>query len=237
MASPLAMQRKALLAKSGPKQTVVSADMDTAKSLHLQLLELDADLGFLSGFNRIEDKVQHKRDVLIPKYRPYVDAYLESGEKYDNPVFAQLIIWLFDTSNLETAIKWCDIAIAQELDTPERFNRDFATFCADEVLKWAELMGSQGHSVEPYFSDVFYKVREKWRINEKLTAKWFKFAGLHLLRDKDGEPKATAVGDIQVLQKSFDYLEEADKQYGNVGVKTIMDKVQQRIRAIKEGRL
>ncbi|MGF1764905.1 phage terminase small subunit [Aliivibrio kagoshimensis] len=236
MASPLAKQRQALISKAAPTP-ITETGVDTAKSLHLHLLDLETDIRFLSGFNRIEDKIKHKREVLVPKYRPYVTAYLESGEQYDNPVFAQLIIWLFDIEDLETAIDWCDKAIERELDTPERFNRDFATFCSDEVLKWSEKMANQGHSVEPYFTDVFYKVRETWRINEKLTAKWFKFAGLHLLRDSDGEPKATAVGDIEVLEKALNYLEEADKQYANVGVKTMMDKIQQRIRAIQEGRL
>lgn len=237
MASPLAKQRQAMLAKQQSRSSSVSTASEEPKSLHLLLHELDSDLKELKTFNRIEDKVKHKREHLIPKFKPYIEEYLASGEQYDNPLFAQMVIWLFDVEDLETAIEWCQTAIDRELDTPERFKRDFATFCADEVLAWSERMAAQGHSVEPYFSQVFIKVREEWRINEKLTAKWFKFAGLHLLRDKDGQPRPTAVGNIQVLESAVELLGEANKQYPKVGVSSMIEKTHARIRAIKENRL
>lgn len=237
MASPLAKQRQAILAKQHRSTSSPRTTGDDKKSLHLLLLELDADLKTLKAFNRIEDKVQHKRDVLIPKFKPYVETYLASGEQYQNPLFSQLIIWLFDINDLDTAIDWCQQAIDREIDTPECMKRDFATFCADEVLAWAEKMAAQGHSVEPYFSQVFTKVRDEWRINEKVTAKWFKFAGLYLLRDESGSPRATAVGDIETLEKALALLQEANNQYSNVGVGSVIDKVLARIRAINENRL
>lgn len=237
MASPLARQRQSMLAKQQSQPSQVSASSDGSQSLHLLLLELDSDLKTLKSFNRIEDKVTHKRELLIPKFKPYIEEYLASGEQYDNPLFAQVVIWLFDVDDLETAIEWCQTAIDRELDTPERFKRDFATFCADEVLAWSERMAALGHSVEPYFSQVFKKVREEWRINEKLTAKWFKFAGLHLLRDKDGQPRPTAVGDIQILENAVALLGEANTQYPKVGVSSMIEKTHARIRAIKENRL
>ena len=237
MASPLAKQRQAILAKQNRSTSPSRNTGDETKSLHLLLLELDADLKTLKSFNRIEDKVQHKRDVLIPKFKPYVEVYLASDEQYQNPLFAQLVVWLFDIGDLETAIDWCQQAIDRELDTPDRMKRDFATFCADEVLAWSEKMAAQGHSVEPYFSQIFTKVREEWRINEKPTAKWFKFAGLHLLRDESGSPRATAVGDVPTLESALALLQEANNQDSNVGVTTAIDKVLARIRAIKENRL
>ncbi|MDX1300906.1 phage terminase small subunit [Photobacterium sp.] len=237
MASPLAKQRQAMLAKQQNRPSLVSSSSEEPKSLHLLLHELDSDLKVLKTFNRIEDKVKHKREQLIPKFKPYIEEYLASGEQYDNPLFAQMVIWLFDVEDLETAIEWCQKAIDRELDTPERFKRDFATFCADEVLAWSERMAAQGHSVEPYFSQVFFKVREEWRINEKLTAKWFKFAGLHLLRDSDGQPRPTAVGDLQILESAVALLGEANAQYPKVGVSSMIEKTHARIRAIKENRL
>ncbi|MGF1702951.1 phage terminase small subunit [Photobacterium makurazakiensis] len=237
MASPLARQRQAMLAKQQNRPSRLGSESDEPKSLHLLLHELDSDLKVLKTFNRIDDKVKHKREQLLPKFKPYIEEYLASGEQYDNPLFAQMVIWLFDVDDLDTAIEWCQAAIERELDTPERFKRDFATFCADEVLAWSERMAAQGHSVEPYFSQVFTKVREEWRINEKLTAKWFKFAGLHLLRDKDGHPRPTAVGDIKVLERAVALLGEANTQYPKVGVSSMIEKSHARIRAIKENRL
>lgn len=205
------------------------------KSLHLLLVELANDEKVLKGFQRREDKTEHKREVLVPKYRQAVEEYLESEARFDNPLFAIMVIWLFDIEDLETAIDWCEKAIACGLDTPARFKRDFATFCADEVLAWCERMAAQGHSIEPFFSDVFTKVREEWRINEQLTAKWFKFAGLLLLRDENGKPLASSVGDIETLEQAKALLIEAENQNPKVGVTTRIDKIDQRIRALKDG--
>ena len=173
--------------------------------------------------------------MLVPKYHPAIEEYLESDERFDNPLFAKMVIWLFDIEDLETAIDWCDKAIERGLDTPTRFKRDFATFCADEVLKWSEKMTAHGHAIEPFFSQVFTKVREEWRLNEQLTAKWYKFAGQLLLRDDDGKPLASSVGDIETLEKARALLVEAENQSAKAQVKTQIEKIDQRIRALKDG--
>ncbi len=234
MASPIQKQRLALLKKqSGQSETQVSGA--EPKSLHLLLAELANDEKVLKGFNRIEDKVAHKREVLVPKYRSAIEEYLESESRFDNPLFAIMVVWLFDIDDLETAIEWCGKAIEHGLDMPQRFKRDFATFCADEVLKWCERMSAQGHAIEPFFSQVFTKVTEEWRINEQLTAKWYKFAGLFLLRDENGKPLASSVGDIETLEKAKVLLIEAGNQSPKAQVKTQVEKIDQRIRAIKDG--
>ncbi|GLR75979.1 phage terminase small subunit [Aliivibrio sifiae] len=230
MASPLAKQRQAILAKETPSMLVSSLE---PKSLHLLLIELENDMAVLKSINRIEDKITHKRDVLIPKYRPSIEDYLANKETYDNPLFSQMIIWLFDIEELDTAIEWCDKAI--ELGVTSPFNRDLATFCAGHVLEWTHKMSNMGHSIDPYFSQTFKKVREKWRLSERLTCQYFKFAGLFLLRDKDGHPRASSVGDVETLEKAHALLTEADNIYGKAKVKTVLDNINQRIRALKEG--
>nr|WP_075518853.1 phage terminase small subunit [Moritella viscosa]SHO06799.1 Putative phage gene [Moritella viscosa] len=235
MVSPLRKQRNAILKKLQPDQHQAKTSGAEPRSLHLLLAEMENDIKVLKGFNRREDKIEHKRDVLVPKYRPAVEEYLAGEEQFDNPLFAQMVIWLFDIDDLETAIAWCDKAIEFGIDTPERFKRDFATFCADEVLKWAERMSAQGHSIDPYFSEVFTKVREEWRINEALTAKFFKFAGLFLLRDENGKPKASSVADVETLKKAKALLQEAENQHAKAQVTTQLDKIDQRIRALVEG--
>ncbi|EDP59450.1 phage terminase small subunit [Vibrio sp. AND4] len=235
MASPLAKLRQEALAKQQKQSTPDKQSISNPNSLHLLLAELDNDLKVLKTFNRKDEKVNHKRDVLVPKYREAIETYLAGDKQFDNPLFAQMVIWLFDIEDLETAIKWCDIAIERGLDTPERFKRDFATFCADEVLAWSERMADKGQSVEPYFSLVLEKVTNVWRINEKPTAKWLKFAGLHLLRNEQGKPHAASVGDIETLQKARSRLEEAQEQHSAIGVSTMIDNIDQRIRALESG--
>ncbi|TMX39749.1 terminase [Vibrio rotiferianus] len=234
MASPLAKARQQIIEEQRYLQQRGDA-VANPNSLHLLLAELETDLKVLKNYNRTDEKVEYKREVLVPKYREAVEAYLEGGDQFDNPLFAQMVIWLFDIEDLDTAIEWCGIAIERGLDTPERFKRDFATFCADEVLAWADRMAEKGHAIEPYFSQVFEKVRSEWSINEKLTAKWFKFAGLHLLRNDKGKPHAASIGDIEILKKARDLLTEAHEQYVAIGVGTMVDNIDQRIRALESG--
>ena len=236
MASPLKRQRDAQLKQLQKQQAptqVFTATGEQPQSLHLLLNELDNDLKRLKTLTRIDDKNALKRDELIPKYRESVEEYLESDDLFKNSLFSYMVIWMFDTQELETAIAWCDIAIENNFESP--FKSDFSHICADQVLAWSETMSAEGHSIEPYFSEVFEKVKTEWRINEKLTAKYYKFAGLFLLRDENGKPMASSVGDVETLEKSLELLQEAEKQNPKVGVTTHIDKIGQRIRAIQDG--
>lgn len=234
MVSPLKKQRLALLKQhqvAEPSQAVVLGEQPA--SLHLLLGEMDNDLKRLKALTRIDDKVTLKRDELIPKYRQSIVEYLESDKPFKNSLFSHMVVWMFDIEELDTAIAWCDIAIEQGFESP--FKRGFATFCADEVLKWSEKMSANGHDINPYFETVFDKVKNDWRINEQLTAKYFKFAGLLLLRDENGKALASHVGDVETLESSLALLQEAEHQYPKIGVSTTVDKIQQRIRALQDG--
>ncbi|EOV0867782.1 phage terminase small subunit [Vibrio parahaemolyticus] len=232
MLSPLARQRQqANQRRVAATENVVAV---ASQSLHLMLAELENDERVLKGLTRIDEKVEHKRSVLIPKYKPYVEKYLAAGDNYRNPLLAKMVIWLFDIEDLETAIAWCDKAIERGLETG--FKRDFAHFCADSTLAWAEKMSANGQSIEPYFSQVFEKVRTQWRLKEKPTAKWFKFAGIHLLRDSHGVPRPAAVGDVDILNKSLALLLEANNQYDKVGVGDKINRVKARLSALTTGK-
>ncbi len=236
MVSPLAKQRRKLIeqqANQSAPEAVSCADTD---SLHIKLIEFEEDRKYLRSFNAIADRIKHKREVLVPKYKPYVQAYLESGEAFENPIFTNMVVWLFDVKELDTAIDWCMKAIELDLPTPENFRRDWPTFCADEVLAWAEIESERGHSIEPYFSQVFEKVEKEWRLHEKVHAKWYKFAGLYLIRNEEGQPQATAVGNVETLEKALALLQHAHDKNSKVGVGTQIKKIEARIRAINEGK-
>ncbi|YCO01546.1 phage terminase small subunit [Vibrio sp. VNB-15] len=232
MVSPLARHRA--LAKQQRAVLVPSEVTDVDNSLHVLLAELDNDRKVLKGFTRISDKVEHKRSVLIPKYKPQVEAYLAEGATYRNPLLATVTVWLFDVEDFETAIAWCDKAIELGLETG--FKRDFPHLCADTVREWAEKASAHGQAIEPYFSQVFERVRTQWRLNEKATAKWFKLAGLHLLRDSQGVPRPSAVGDIQVLEQSLALLTEANEWYVKIGVGDKIQRVKARMTALTTGK-
>lgn len=240
MASPIARQRAALLAAASVGSTVVAqaATAATIDSLHIRLVEFEQDKLKLKEFVQIAEKVNYKRNVLIPKYKPVVDAYLEAGESYQNPIFTDLIIWLFDIGDLETAVSWLFKAIELDLPTPENFKRDsWAVVCADTVLDWADVQQKHGHSIEPYFSQVLEKIESVWKLPEQLEAKWYKFAGYSLLLNDKGEPQPSLVGDIELLEKAKALLNKAEEKHDKIGVKTKIGDIEQRIRAIQNGKL
>jgi len=82
---------------------------------------------------------------------------------------------------------------------------------------------------------VFRHVASDWRLNDKLTAKYFKFAGLLLLRDTMGEPRPSAVTDPDVLEQADALLVKAH-EWDPVGaqVKTHRNRIAMRLRALEQ---
>lgn len=203
-------------------------------SMHLQLNALERDVARVRRLANRTERRKLKQDDLLPRWMPTVEQYLESGVVHINPTFAWCIVWLFDVGDFDKALDWVDVAIEQHQETPDSFKGTFASFTADTILAWAENEFSLGHSVEPYFSRTFENVRYNWRLHEKVSAKWFKFAGLMLLRDKDGKPRASAVADIETLEKADSLLAEAHSFNPKVGVSTMRDRIAARIRSLTE---
>lgn len=236
MVSPLKRQRDAILAKqqagATPQAEVVNTD-----SLHIKLIEFEEDRQQMhSQFNARADRTDHKRNVLIPKYKALAEAYLAAGEKYENPIFSTLIVWLFDIGDLSTAIDWCFKAIDLELPTPDFLRRDWPTFCADQVLDWAKVQAERGQNIEPYFGQVFEKIRNDWRLHEEVNAKWYKFAGYFLLRDDEGKPRPSAIASKEALEQAKALLQQAHAYYSKVGVETMINKIDMRLSALETGK-
>ncbi|WP_187985117.1 terminase endonuclease subunit [Vibrio metschnikovii] len=237
MVSPLRKQRDALLKAKQTNYAVAHDATASLDSLHLRLIEFENDKKVLKGFVQIAEKINHKREVLIPKYKPVADQYLAAGEKYQNPIFTDLIIWLFDVGDLETAVEWLFKAIELDLPTPENFKRSsWAIVCADFVLEWAERQLANGYSVEPYFSRVFEKIEKEWKVPEVVEAKWYKFAGYGLLLNEKGEPKPSQVADAERLEQAKRFLEIAHEKHDKVGVKTKINQIEMRLNALSEGK-
>ncbi|HGM7176656.1 TPA: phage terminase small subunit [Serratia marcescens] len=201
-------------------------------SFHLQKLELEADVERLRSQPMTADRIAMKRDELLPRWLPTVEAYLAGEKRYMNPALVYCVIWLFDTGEMERALDWADIAISEGQVMPENFKSTMPAFVADTVLEWATNEAAAGHSIEPYFSRTFNNIRDKWRLHEDINAKWFKFAGLYLLRDENGAPRATAVEDVDVLEQADALLAQAEKYNKNAGVKTIRTKIAARINGL-----
>ncbi|WP_204364489.1 phage terminase small subunit [Klebsiella variicola] len=208
--------------------------INTADSLHMQVQELNADIERLSGLPTVADKISYKRETLLPKWLPTAEAYLDLGKVYANPVFSYCVVWLFDAGEYDKALEWADIAIEQQQDTPGKISSRFQAFVADQMLAWAEQAARAGEELEPYFSWTFDRVTEHWPLHEKIVAKWFKFAGLHLLRDENGHPRPAAISDVATLQKADAMLAAAEAKHQNIGVGTMRSTVAARIRSLSQ---
>lgn len=201
-------------------------------SFHLQRLELEKDVKQLRSLPRTEDRIEFKRDVLLLRWMPTVEAYIAGDARFANPALVYCVIWLFDTGEMGKALDWADVAIDERQATPENFKSTLPAFVADTVLEWATDNAEAGHSIEPYFSRTFENIREKWRLHEDINAKWFKFAGLHMLRDETGQPRATAVDDVETLEEADALLAQAQAFNKNAGVRTMRDKIRARINSL-----
>lgn len=202
-------------------------------SLNVQFRSLDMDVARLRDLPQVADRVEMKRNILLPKWTPTVDQYLKDGIAYQNPTFAYCVIWLFDVGEYDMALEWADIAIEQGQATPENFGRTFPAFVADTMLAWAMAEADAGHSVEPYFSRTFANICDNWRLHEEINAKWYKFAGQLLLKDKNGKVQPTAIDDVAVLEQADALLAKAHDYHPPVGVKTLRDKIAARIRSLQ----
>lgn len=202
-------------------------------SLYLQRLAIENDVKRLHGLT-LAEKVHLKRTELLPRWLPSAEQYVASGEVYSNPVLAYCIVWLFDVGDFDQGLAWADIAIAQGQVTPFGQRRSIATFVADSMLAWAEACLISGHSIEPYFSLVFARVRDHWQLHEQINAKWYKFAGLLLLRNVHGEPLPSAIDDINVLNQAAHLLTQAHAFHRGCGVKTYLQRIAARLRALEK---
>ena len=73
-------------------------------------------------------------------------------------------------------------------------------------------------------------------MHEEVHAKWYRFAGLYLIRNDEGQPQPTAIGCLETLEKALVLLQHAHDKYDKGGVKTKIGQIEQRIRAIKDGK-
>lgn len=202
-------------------------------SLYVQLLQLRQDVGTLRDLRTNVERVQMKRDVMLPRWLPWAEKYLHEGNVFQNPVFVWCIVWLMDVRKFEQALDWADIAIAQGQESPEGFRNNLVGTVADEVLDWSEIEFEAGRSIEPFFSRTFKNVTACWKLNEQLTAKYYKLAGFMILRGADGRINPANLDDPAALRIADQCLEAAGTLYKNAGVKSLRERIAARLRKIE----
>lgn len=187
----------------------------------------------LKNMKQHADKQAFKARVM-PHYRPYL-----TRDDAPNDFLAQMMVWLFDIDDLATAIPLAEQLIAKNANMPEGFKSQIPDFVADMVLNWTLAQYKAGHSVEPYFSQVFKCVTQVWKPYEIVMVKYYKQAGLMML-GKHGV-KVTHVPDPELLQKALFLFEKADAIYTQAnlgtssGVGTRIVQIKKRLAKLTEG--
>lgn len=143
-------------------------------------------------------------------------------------------MWLFDIGDLGRGLELAFTAIELQQPMAGAIKRKWPGFIADTVFDWAEQQAEHGHSIEPYFGTVFKRVTSEWKLPEQVTAKYYKFAGLALLRAANGEITPSHVGDASRLKQADQLLEKAASLHKHAQVKTVRNKIAMRLRALEE---
>lgn len=129
----------------------------TVQRHDLHMIELNKDLERVSAITNHKNRAPLKEE-LVAKYAEACADFIASGKEYCNAVFVWVTIWLFDIGRIEQAIAYSRHCILTNQTTPEKFKTTFATFLADQVFLFAYAQHKEGHSAEPYFSDIFNDV-------------------------------------------------------------------------------
>jgi len=169
-----------------------SSPVSSAKSKHQQevaLTELQNDLERLSDLEDVADKVALKKNELLPKYLPIVQAYRDSGADYPNELLVRVVIWLIDAEDIETAVELAGFAIAQQQHMPGNFKRDLPTYVVEEITAWSERQYKAKASASPYLDDVAKLVMaDFWIVNQPIVLnKLYKLLGLYAECDNQEE--------------------------------------------------
>lgn len=170
---------KAAAAKNKELEDSQKATDDSAE-FELLLQALSLDLNRLGELPQGPNRHKLKAEELIPKYQPAVEKYISDSEDYKNLILVYVMIWLFDTGKIDSALNLADIALIQKQSLPDRYKCNLHTFIARETLAWCVGQQAQGEAFEPQFFEVLDLItQEEWPIPEKLYIDYLKLLATH----------------------------------------------------------
>jgi terminase small subunit len=221
MANPfLAVKRRKLAEKAkaaaNAQQTAkakkLQADLPEAqKEFELLLNAVRRDSERISKLPRGRERVELKKELLV-EYLPAIEKYID-GEAFRNEVFAWVIIWLWDTEDINQAMEYTRIAIEQGQIMPGRFKSTVAEFAARKMRDFAEQEKfSTDEEIALYAA--FIEEVAAWNIPEQIIAEL-----------------CAELGKIYFAKEDFKNADAAlDKSYKLGGkVKTIREKCKKKL--------
>ncbi|GEK13229.1 phage terminase small subunit [Aliivibrio fischeri] len=182
---------------------------------------IQKDVSALKSIKQIEDKLAYKARCL-PQYESYI-----SQANIPLDIAVMLMVWLFDCKDLERAISLGLYCATHGATMPAGFKPHVETFMADATLAWADAQWKAGHSVSPYFGQIFNLVTTEWDLYDQIIAKYYKLSGLMVLGPNGSNIKHQSEPALLYSAKAL--FQKAMKKYDKVGVGTRIDEIDKRL--------
>lgn len=167
------------------------------------------------------ERTAYKRHVL-PQILPFVNAYIDSGERYPNSVAVQCMIWLFDVGDIELALSLGLALIVQGCHTlPRRFDRkDLETFVCDAMYDWAKAQLAADASASPRLEQLIAAMESgKWSLHPAVASKMYAMAAKH----------ADRLGDSRKVVRLCEAAQRVNPD--GAGVKTLLNAAKAKLAA------
>jgi len=190
----------------GKEASASTPDRPTGDAYELHLAAIIEDTRRLHDIQSIERKVEAKRE-LLPNYEEYVKGVLQAAPGHQDEVLMTLMVWYLDVGDLETGLDIADYAVANGLETPDRYQRTTANLVAEEVAVSA--LETEGEDPDGKFIQAVERTVNMFGesdMHDQVKAKLYKAYG-YRLRDS-GKP-----------DQALDALERALKLNDRAGVK------------------
>lgn len=186
--------------------SAATPDRPTGDAYELHLAAIIEDTRRLHDIQSIERKKEAKRE-LLPNYDEYVKGILEAAPGQQDEVLMTLMVWYLDVGDLSTGLDIAEYAVANGLETPDRYQRTTANLVAEQVAEFAliaENEDPEGEIIQAVERTV--DMFGESDMHDQVKAKLFKAYG-YRLRDSGK------------TEEALDALERAVKLHDRVGAK------------------
>lgn len=178
------------------------------------------DVKHLKKIEVIEDKIEFKRDVLVPRYIDTALAMVEAGDVSNENLLFNMAMWCLDIADIDNATTLALFVLAHQVEAPIWFKTDAATFFAGEFVEWVSPKTKKGESAEPYISQWVNAYKD---LSEEQKE--------HLQILKHGALLVQAGKQAHLANKFDDAValyEQADKTNPRCGVKTALKQAKEK---------
>lgn len=178
------------------------------------------DFKLLKKLKTIEEKIEFKRDSLVPRYVEVALAMVEKNDVGDESLLFNVALWCLDIGDIENATKLVIFLLANDVETPHWFKTDAATFFAGEFVEWVSPKTKLGQSAQPYV-DAWIKAYSELNEDQQDKLQILKHGALLVQAGKQAH-LANQFDDAVAL------YQQADKINPRCGVKTVLKAAQEK---------